>query len=194
MGYDLNGKLWAKVKPSGWKIHAVPASLLEGLLQDARERGHTEITFAPAGTEDIMIDLPGMCMVDRTYQEIRIDTLSLSIPTTDFTVFFNELGQAPKRKFANGQEYYKIHGWLACVVFTPEQRDLVLKSMTELMPVVSEAARKEDEEFERRLAQVNKQSPVKVVARPRNSQKVVLKNDPIPKGAQLSGLPSGEKN
>jgi hypothetical protein len=54
---------------------------------------------------------------------------------------------SPVRRFASGREYHKIHGWLHCVVLTPEQRGTVLKTMGEMLPVARERAEEANKEF-----------------------------------------------
>ena len=159
---DLKDNLWARLFMNGWKPHFVPRSLLQGLMDDGERRRHPFDNVEPA--DKGFIDLPGMIMLDRTHQTIKIDTFELTIPTQDFEYYYRELKDGPKRTFTStGQEYYKIHGWIHCAVFTVEQRDLLVKTMGEMLETVKVQAKKEDDEFTRRLREINKDG-VKVVS------------------------------
>jgi len=178
---ELKGE-WVFMTAEGWKHHFCPLSLLSGLLDDAYARGH-EV----GQTEDTMhghIDQPGMIMTDRTYQNILLGEFNLEIPTEDFEHFYERLKSSSLRTFSNGKEYYKLHGWLHCVVFTPEFRLSALKQMEEILPAVLIEAEKEHEEFTRRISAINK-GGVRVMTR-----KVP---ESMPK-APMSGNPNDEKN
>jgi hypothetical protein len=163
---NLEDNLWAFAWVGGYKPHFVPKRLTAALVAELEMRqqrdypecggeGSTQVEPRESG----VIDLPGMCMVDRPHEEIKIDTFKLSIPSQDFKVFLRELALAPKRKFSDGQEYYKIHGWRVCVVFTLQQRDLVLHAMEEMLNSAEKRGNDADEEFSRRMAEINKDGP-----------------------------------
>lgn len=164
---DLTDYLWAFVWVTGYKPHFCPKKLANGLLADLSGREHDTpgdgLIFKVEGTDSGGIDLPGMCMVDRPYEEIKIDTFKLSIPSQDFTHFVRALFEAPERMFADGEKYYKIHGWMHCIVFTPEQRDMVLKAMEEMLPEAARKAEEADREFSRRMEEINRDG-VKVIS------------------------------
>jgi hypothetical protein len=181
---NLENELWTWVSMPGYKGHYCPKKLAAALAADLtnrRDRDHADCEgdaeIAPANEGGI--DLPGMCMVDRPIEKIKIDTFTLSIPSQDFGEFARELLYVHKRTFADGQEYYKIHGWRACVVFTPEQRDLVLKAMDDMAKEVKERADTADKEFSRRMREINKNGPVVVSHRDKESPYV--KRVPVPK-------------
>ena len=116
---------WALVMFSGgWKFHYCPSEIVSDLVADIIARGgeEKEIKVVVEGR----IDLPGMIMTDRPWESIKIGSFNLNIPSQDFSKFMIELASAPVRKFASGKEYYKIHSWRECVVFSPEQREMVL--------------------------------------------------------------------
>lgn len=165
--HNLDGKLWAFFWISGWKIHFCPAWLLEELEQDARGRDHNAI-IEVKGTDDISWDPGGMMMMGRSYQKLKIDTATLTVASIDFDMFLGELEQAPLRKFSNGKEYYKIHGWLSCTVFTPEQRSELLETCRKMAPGVAEIARVEHEQFIRALDEINSNGPKIISARDPN--------------------------
>lgn len=176
---NLQEELWAFAWVGGYKPHFVPRRLTAALVSDLEERARAKNydTNYEGGSKvepraDGCIDLPGMCMVDRPYEEIKIDTFKLSIPSQDFSVFVAELAHAPLRKFADGQEYYKIHGWRVCVVFTPQQRDMVLQAMEEMLPAAKERCDAADKEFSRRMREINKDGPRVISHRDKESPHV----------------------
>jgi hypothetical protein len=182
---DLQDKLWAWVSMPGYKGHYCPKKLAAALAADLtqrRDRDHPECEgeFSIEAVEDGFIDLPGMCMVDRPIEKLKIDTFRLEIPSQDFGEFLWELAHVHKRVFADGQEYYKFHGWRACVVVTPEQRDLLLQSMTDMLPQVKERAEAADREFSRRMDEINK-GGVKVLSHRDKYSKNAPQKVPVPK-------------
>lgn len=183
---DLQSELWAWVTMPGYKGHYCPRKLAGALavdLTNRRDRDYPEHDGEAAITpvSEGMIDLPGMIMTDRPIEKIKIDTLALSIPSQDYAEFARELKFVHKRVFADGQEYYKIHGWRVCVVFTPEQRDLVLGAMADMLPGVKERAEAADREFSRRLDQANEKGGALVVShRDKYSKNAPIKV-PVPK-------------
>jgi hypothetical protein len=164
---DLTDFLWAFVWVLGYKPHFVPKSLVMGLIQDLAGREHEEEgageVYEIKGINRGGCDRPGMVMVDRPFEKIRIDTFDLELPSQDFEYFANKLFKTHERKLPTGERYYKIHGWMQCVMFTPEQRDMVLKAMEEMLPDVRKRADDADREFSRRLREINKDG-VKVIS------------------------------
>ncbi len=182
---NLQEELWAFVFVPGYKGHYCPRALAASLnadLEARRQRDHADADGDPDMKSVIEggIDLPGMIMVDRPIEKIKIDTFTLSIPSQDFAEFTRELAFVHKRVFADGKEYYKIHGWLQCVVFTPEQRDLVLNAMREMLPAVKERAEKADREFSRRMDEINR-GGVQVLSHRDKYSKNAPKRVPVPK-------------
>ncbi len=157
---DEEVTLWVATRFGNLKWHYGPKRLAHGLLEEGgADIENVEMRPADEG----LIDLPGMIMMDRSYQKIKVDTFRLVIPTEDFEHFYDELVVAPLRKFKTGEEYHKLHGWVACVMFTPQQHEALGDVMEEMLPDVRHVAEKEAREFSRRIAQINRDD-VKVVA------------------------------
>ncbi len=171
---------WIMLHAEGWKFHWAPASLLEGLTLDAVRRFHTINDVEPA-TQGF-IDLPGMCMMDRSIQTFEIDGFKLSIPTQDMEYYFAELS-APVRTFKTGEKYVKLHGRLHCLVLTEDQRNRLLAQLD--MPAILEKARQENEEFTRRIRSINEDGVKVVSPRDPKSLEGVVK---------LVSKPNDEKN
>ena len=159
---------WALVMFSGgWKFHYCPSEIVSDLVADIIARGgeEKEIKVVVEGR----IDLPGMIMTDRPWESIKIGSFNLNIPSQDFSEFMIELASAPVRKFASGKEYYKIHSWRECVVFSPEQREMVLDVAEKMIDNVNKRADKADEEFSNCLANINKNGLKVISARDKKS-------------------------
>lgn len=165
---ETKNNIWSLVHFKNAKLHVAPKQLLDDLKVDMTKRDLPTSDLYP--DEDIskcMMDCPGMIMIDRGYQEFKIDTLLLSIPNTDVGLFFEEIKNSPVRMFESGKSYYKLHAWRLCLVLTPEQKELVQRQMEDIIDTANKAAEFENEEFDRRIAQINKSSPL-VVVHPRS--------------------------
>ena len=169
---DLSGFLWAAVWVTGYKVHFVPKQFVHGLIEDLTSREHEEEgageVYEVKGVESGFCDRPGMIMTDRPIERIKIDTFPLDIPSQDFEYFMRKLIKAQERTLPTGEKYYKIHGWLHCVMFTPEQRDMVLTAMEEMLPEVRVKAEEADDEFSRRIAEINKGGEKVISVRDKN--------------------------
>lgn len=149
---ELEERLWTFLLVPGFKGHFCPRSLVGGMLSDLQARVSPEYDgciLEPR--EGGIIDLPGMIMIDRPMERIRIDTFDLDIPSQDSRHFAMELYGGPKRKLGDGREYYKIHGGYVCMVLTVEQRDLVLTEMNRMLPEAKKRGEQADAEFSRRM-------------------------------------------
>lgn len=154
---------FAFITSSGFKAHYCPRSLVGGLVADIEARGGSASKVEEA-TEGGM-DLPGMCMADRPWENMMIGDFKFSVPSQDFEYFLSELDRVTVRKFSDGQEYFKIHGNYHCLVLTPEQREELLNTMYNMVRDVRKRAEEADEEFTRRIAKINeKSSGAKVVS------------------------------
>lgn len=182
---NLQDVMWAWVEHPGYKGHYCPKKLAGSLLADLQKRRDRDYPHKGGDgniepVDEGGIDLPGMIMADRPIEKLKIDTFTLSIPSQDFAEFTRELGFVHKRVFSDGQAYYKIHGWMQCVVFTPEQRDLVLTEMKAMLPDVKKRADEADKEFSRRLDVLNA-GEVKVISARDKHSKNAPKRIPAPK-------------
>jgi hypothetical protein len=182
---DLQSELWAYVRVPAYKAHYCPRKLaapLAAALETRWKNDHSDedgpVNIDPCN--EGMIDLPGMIMIDRPMEKLKIDTFTLHIPSQDYWEFARELGFVHKRVFGDGQEYYKIHGRSTCVVFTPEQRDLVLAEMKAMLPDVKKRAEEADREFSRRMDKLN-EGEVRVVSARDKYSKNAPKRVPAPK-------------
>jgi hypothetical protein len=188
---DLSDFLWAFVWIAGYKVHFVPKKLVADVISDLQNREHEEEGAGEIvelkGVESGWCDRPGMIMTDRPIEHIRIDTFTLDIPSQDFQYFARKLQKAQERRFPSGEKYYKIHGWLHCVVFTPDQRKLLLQTMKEMWPGVHERAEAADKEFSRRMRELNKADPEKPkVISHRDKESPYIKKIPKPKKEDLN--------
>ena len=140
------------MKLKNLKWHYCMKRLAYELIEDVGIDEETNVEMKP--TDEGLIDLPGMIMIDRSYQNIKIDTFRLVIPTEDFEFFHEKLTEAPVRRFRSGDEYHKIHGWNTCAMFTRDQREMLVEAMAESLPEVRAAAEAESIEFSRRMTKI----------------------------------------
>jgi hypothetical protein len=145
---------WALVLFEGYKTHFCPSELVGDLIADIGARGGNAYELQETDTGGA--DLPGIVAADRHWEDILVDGFKLGFPSQDFEYFMAELGSSPVRKFANGREYHKIHGWLHCIVLTPEQQAFVLKAMVEMLPEVRQRAEEENKRFLEAIDRANK--------------------------------------
>lgn len=103
------------------KAHVAPAGLVRPLLNELASRGHNTKT-EPQSITHAGMDQPGMVYVDRPWEGFRLPGLVLRLPSEDVTSFYQRIEQLEVRRFANGQEYFKLHSWMNCVVLRPTHK------------------------------------------------------------------------
>jgi hypothetical protein len=159
-----------------FKAHYCPQSLVGGLVSDIESRGGSvsEVKEINEGG----MDLPGMIMSDRPWEDLMIGDFKFSVPSQDFEYILDELQRVETRKFSDGQEYFKIHGSYQCLVLTPEQRDTLLETMYDMLPDVRKRSEEADEEFSRRLALARDRGAKVISARDKKDPRVVRVTDP----------------
>ena len=137
---------WYHIWCDGAKNHFVHSSLLEGLRQDLNLRFNNGI-YKEDLTERVWYDLPGMILAGRSYEKLQLDGVEFEVASQNFRLLYERLCLMKEREFSDGKKYYKVHGWLHCLVLTPEQRDVLLKYMEEELPRVQKTADTENDEF-----------------------------------------------
>jgi hypothetical protein len=185
---------WTFILYENFKGHVVPTKLLPLLQEDLRER------FGPGEYGDKLhqapesqrfvdtwgIDLPGMLLTSRKYHHVSIPGLDLEIPCQDAEYFLEDLQKLEPRKFSDGTVYYKLHGWLQCIVLTEENRQLMIADIEKALPAIREQAEADRQALNAGCAAAEKAGKlVRIQA---------LKNDPVAPGTPLSGAPTLEKN
>ena len=118
----------------------------------------------PEPVSESSIDLPGMISSNRGWQKISLDGLSLEIPTTDFSTFYEVLKEEPEEILPGDVTCIKLRGWLEGVVLTPTLRTELLTKMEEILPAVQVAAAKENREFVKALTEIQERSPIKIIS------------------------------
>ena len=155
---------WLMDSSGRCKSHALPETLSAAIIDDLQGRDFL-IDYTTKETEEFCIDMPGMCMVDRSYHTFEIDGVSISIPSSEVSIFHEKLGRREER-IADGKPYYKLHGWLCCIVFTPDQREQMLSAMLAALPECEAIESAENAEFNSRMDKINKDK-VRVITKPR---------------------------
>lgn len=96
------------------------------IAADIFERGGGDCEFTTAA--EAFIDLPGMILADRKIATFFIQGFAVSFPNNEVEYFMNRLLESPER-VSRDVKYYKLHGWLHCLVLTPDMRDELLLDM-----------------------------------------------------------------
>lgn len=160
---------WLKDESLNWLPHAVPVDLSNDLETDLNERGETKnfefsSIWVSQPIEKFAIDLPGMIMIDRHMRSLTIEGLEISIPSEDWANFLNMLHLLPERKFQSGEAYYKLHGYLRCLVLSPEHRQQMIAAMVGQLEDAEKEAEEDLQRFTAKLEEVNQQGPFKVLS------------------------------
>jgi hypothetical protein len=153
----MNQYLWESIFIPGIKLHVSLSKFIDPIKDDLHYQYGGDFSECDIEEVDsILIDYPGMIMMDRTLETIKLDTLKIKIPSTDFGSILFDLKSSPARYFTNDEVYYKLKGYTVCLVLTKDQRDALMKSMEEALPDVRVRAEKDIAEFEKRLSGINK--------------------------------------
>jgi len=131
---------WRFIRWHGCKGQFVPQTLFGQLEADMRKRlaqhdppEELSVDFDDCDreAEEAAIDLPGMIRMDRGWWSCDIDVGRVAFPVLNVRDLRRQLVSLPLRTFNDGTEYYKLHGWLVCLVLTPEQRDSILQALAD---------------------------------------------------------------
>lgn len=128
------------------KTHTIPEPLLGVVVSDLLARGHSVWERKPA--EGWWWDTPGMALVDEGRDSVTVDGLKIEIPWVDFGAWVGYLNETLERGWwrPGPMPWEKLHQRYHCLAVTEAQiRSLLEQSR----PMVDEALRKSDEQFER---------------------------------------------
>lgn len=119
--------------------HAVSETLLASHKREARRRGFREDDGS--GTLDRLgFSLPGMAIQGEPWEVVRVDGLAISVRGHDFGSVLGELRGLKRRKFADGKQYYKLHGFHRAIVLTAAQRQELERAMSAVVDEVDARA------------------------------------------------------
>lgn len=116
-----------------WKTHIIPECLYKSVTEGLHERGWLQ--YESLDNEYCCLDLPGIISINRGYVKLCLDGLSIEIPYTDFSHFYNKISNLNLRDDSN-EPYYKLHCNYSCLCLTEEQKNHLLELMT---PHIAEA-------------------------------------------------------
>lgn len=105
---------WRALRFYGAKNHIVPSHLVQEIIDDLLAR-KCELESSEPITE-CGIDQPGMLAVGRPCVSFDLNGLEIDMPCEDVATFLLHTDGYKLRG-----NYYKVHGWLTCVVMTPAQ-------------------------------------------------------------------------
>ena len=132
----MSTRKWHWIILRGAKAHMVCAGLLRQLLVEMTGRDCEIESAKLVGKGGVMFDMPGMIRVDRPMEAIPFLGTTLHIPSEDIATISGQLSDLPRRMFkcadgSPGYPYFKLHGFLRCLVLTPSQRTLLLRLLQE---------------------------------------------------------------
>lgn len=144
----------------GVKAHYIPESLYTDITDELFAR-YLERPFQELEKDEAVYDVGGMAMIDEEWVKwiTPHKDLMVSMRARHFPYAFDELRNL-KLRHVNGKPYYKLHGWLHCIVLTPSQRDYLLTEWKGELCQFNEKALVGNVEFARRLAEINKHEQV----------------------------------
>jgi hypothetical protein len=122
--------------------HMVPGSLRNDLVADMTNRDCPPMALRDNDPEWAAIkrvrsyglDTGGMGYVDEPYVGFRLHNLTLEFLCSSVLFFLLRARKYTERRFASGRPYYKHHGSVHCMVFTPAQHRLYLAKLEALLP------------------------------------------------------------
>lgn len=132
--YDGPMPGWKWVVFDGAVSHMVPNELRDIIVMDLEQRN------CPFGWEEegktLFLDQPGPIATARPTEKFDIDGLELEVPSEDVAHFMLDLERLPLR----GGCYYKMHGFLRCIVLTRSMRDDLLAQLKGICPAAEARA------------------------------------------------------
>jgi hypothetical protein len=146
--------VWFRICFDAGKTHLCPYQFRDELIAEMIERGCALTDFVARGgdfatdpkwanprtVEEWGIDAGGMCNINRPEELFTIDGLSkFEIPSEDVAQVLGYLLQAERRSFRSGP-YFKLHGHMQAIVFSPELRDSLIDQMRARIPTAEARA------------------------------------------------------
>lgn len=135
---------WTRLILAQWqaKTHFVPPEYADAVIDDINAKYPDDIGIPPveeipvnggsatnaygnreSGITAAGIDTPGMVYRDRTWWRGVLDNgMEVTWPHSDHKHFVDKVRSA--KPYPGG--YYKLHGWIHCIVLTPDHRDQLL--------------------------------------------------------------------
>lgn len=128
------------------KAHAAPETLEEAIIYDLQYRFRSPLGVLIDDTKTFTLDPGGMAWTTQKYQEFDIDGLKISVRNHDVGHFYVIMKNLKQRE-SMGRPYYKVHGWLHCLVLEPKQYEELLAALDAKTDLADELASKEVEEI-----------------------------------------------
>jgi len=123
---------WMLVRAQGLKDHYVHKCIFSNLVASLESYGYPVIdsvqTKAARHEEPCLLNVDG-----RPEEHVKIDVLSITIPSRDVEVAMNRLISLPIGKFKGGQEYFRLNSTQTCIILTPEQRSAFCSALASLV-------------------------------------------------------------
>lgn len=150
---------------SGVKAHYIPEALEKDIVDELYTR-FMQVPMTSYDKDESWYDPGGMVMEgEELLTWTFTEGISIGTRVSHFEYLLEELMESPVRE-VNGKQYYKLHGWMHCIVLTPEQRNFLLSELQKNLAAYQEKNMLANLEFERRMANVN-QDGLKILHEPR---------------------------
>ena len=127
------------------KLHIVPHELVATVVADLKGRGSPYVTQNPIA--ECGFDYPGMVHMDDVWYDFPLDGLVAQFSARSFEGMLKQLRELSKRTAPSGLWYFKLHGYLNCLVLTPKDRVRLLDSMTSKLQEALAQAELENRRF-----------------------------------------------
>ena len=109
------------------KLHITPDELVDGIVADLKKRGF------PLVRRNLIIecgfDGPGCVHKDDVWYDFVLDSLVVKFSARSFEEMLLQLRGLERRTAPGGQRYFKMHGFLNCLVLTSDDRKYLLNQM-----------------------------------------------------------------
>ena len=135
---------WVRAESQKGKWHFCPRELVDGLVLDLEPRGMDDIVLRPM--EQAWLDLPGMVLANRLVRTLEMPDYRLLVADQNVEFFAARLAQHQAqgpRRFHDGREYFKVHGWRHCLVLDGRRLGELVVAFDRALPDAARIAAEE---------------------------------------------------
>jgi len=126
------------------KLHIVPDELVDCIVADLKERGSP--FFRQNVTPVVGLDYPGIVHMEDVWYDFQLDGIIAQFSARSFEGMLQQLRELKQRTAPDGKAYFKMHGFLNCLVLAPDDL-MCLRSL--MVPKLQEALAQAELEAQR---------------------------------------------
>jgi len=145
---------WYRTIFSNAKTHVFPATLRARLTRSFLQRGF-KVAIGPECTRQAGVDIGRARLADEEIVSFEVAGLDLGFYLSDVPVYAEHMATVEPRDEI-GRGYFKLHGALHCVCFTPWQFRALRRKVDEALPRLAPLARVENQRINRVFDQIAK--------------------------------------